>query len=110
MQTPIVDPPTTDPLLRVEGLGVAVRRRQGALPILEDVTFDLAGDETLAIVGESGSGKSMLALAITRLLTPPDTYAVSGRVRFRAPTSCNCRPRACARCAAAAWPSSSRRR
>lgn len=71
-----------EPLLRVEGLGVAVRRRRGALPILEDVTFDLAADETLAIVGESGSGKSMLALAITRLLTPPDAYAVSGRVRF----------------------------
>ena len=77
-----MQPTASEPLLRVEGLGVAVRRRQGALPILEDVTFDLAADETLAVVGESGSGKSMLALAVTRLLTPPDAYAVSGRVRF----------------------------
>jgi peptide/nickel transport system ATP-binding protein len=77
-----VQPTASEPLLRVEGLSVAVRRRQGALPILEDVTFDLAADETLAVVGESGSGKSMLALAVTRLLTPPDAYAVSGRVRF----------------------------
>ncbi|WP_374441722.1 ABC transporter ATP-binding protein [Stella sp.] len=73
----------SEPLLRVEGLGVAVRRRGGDLPILQDVRFDLAADETLAIVGESGSGKSMLALAITRLLDPPQAYAVTGRVRFR---------------------------
>ncbi|BBK41169.1 ABC transporter ATP-binding protein [Allostella vacuolata] len=75
--------PADQPLLRVEGLGVAVRRRAGALPILDDVSFDLAADETLAIVGESGSGKSMLALAITRLLMPPENYAVSGRVEFQ---------------------------
>ncbi|MCC7271394.1 MAG: ABC transporter ATP-binding protein, partial [Alphaproteobacteria bacterium] len=72
-----------EPLLSVEGLGVAVRRRAGALPILDDVGFALATDETLAIVGESGSGKSMLALAVTRLLSPPDAYAVTGRVGFR---------------------------
>ena len=70
----------SEPLLRVEGLSVSVRRRGGALPILQDVSFHLDADETLAIVGESGSGKSMLALAITRLLAPPDAYQVTGRV------------------------------
>jgi oligopeptide/dipeptide ABC transporter ATP-binding protein len=75
--------PVTEPLLQVEHLGVAVRRRVGPLPILQDVSFDLAADETLAIVGESGSGKSMLSLAVTRLLSPPEAYDVTGRVRFR---------------------------
>jgi oligopeptide/dipeptide ABC transporter ATP-binding protein len=71
---------TSRPLLEVEGLQVSVRRRGGALPILQDVSFAVGTDETLAVVGESGSGKSMLALALARLLSPPESFEVKGRV------------------------------
>ena len=64
----------TEPLLRVEGLGV----RFGGVPAVEDVSFALAPGETLAIVGESSSGKSVTALALMRLLDPRAS-SVSGR-------------------------------
>jgi peptide/nickel transport system ATP-binding protein len=69
-------------MLDVRDLRVAVRRKRGWLPILEDVNLSVGADETLAIVGESGSGKSMLALAITGLLLPARSFRVQGRVEF----------------------------
>lgn len=69
-------------MLDVRNLGVAVRRKGGWLPILDDVNLAVGADETLAIVGESGSGKSMLALAITGLLAPARSFRVQGRVEF----------------------------
>lgn len=83
MAGPSTSPPTTAvPLLAIEGLGVAVRQRGGWLPILSDISLDVAPRETLAIVGESGSGKSMLALSILRLLEPANGFRVGGRVAF----------------------------
>lgn len=69
-------------MLEIAGLDVSVRSRGRILPILQDVNLRLAADETLAIVGESGSGKSMLTLAITRLLSPPKSFQITGRVTF----------------------------
>jgi len=57
-------------LLSLRHLHVALDTAQGLLPILEDVSFDLAAGSTLGIVGESGCGKSMTALAIMGLLPP----------------------------------------
>ncbi len=64
------------PLLQVEGLSLSY----GAVPALQDVSFELARGESLVIVGESGSGKSSLALAVMRLL--PRTARLAGRLRF----------------------------
>ncbi len=69
-------------MLEIAELAVAVRSKGRWLPILQDVNLTVGADETLAIVGESGSGKSMLALAITRLLAPAASFAVSGRIAF----------------------------
>ncbi|QDL90910.1 ABC transporter ATP-binding protein [Paroceanicella profunda] len=53
-------------LVQVSGLNVSI----GALPVLRDVTFDVAPGEILGLIGESGSGKSMTALALMDLLPP----------------------------------------
>jgi peptide/nickel transport system permease protein len=69
-----VHSPVSDavPLLAVRSLDVCFPGPQGhALPILQDMSFDLAPGETLGIVGESGSGKSMTALALLGLIPPP---------------------------------------
>jgi peptide/nickel transport system ATP-binding protein len=69
-----------EPVLRVRDLHVAYRTRQGLLPAVRGVDFELARSETLGIAGESGCGKSTLAMALLRLL-PADTQ-VSGTVEL----------------------------
>lgn len=65
----------SEPLLRVEGLGVSFPVRKGILrrvvernPVLKDIRFSLRPGESLGLVGESGSGKSTTGLALLRLI------------------------------------------
>ncbi|HEY0309734.1 MAG TPA: ABC transporter ATP-binding protein [Luteimonas sp.] len=82
------------PALRVSGLGKRVRLPDGELVILEDVGFDIARGETVAIVGASGSGKSTLLSLMAGLDLPSDgrveldgaplsTLDEDGRARIR---------------------------
>jgi len=64
----------TTPLLQVSGL----TKHFGKYAALDNVDFDVAEGEILAVVGESGSGKSTLARTILRLVE-----ASSGIVRYR---------------------------
>ncbi|MFZ4532699.1 MAG: ABC transporter ATP-binding protein [Alsobacter sp.] len=66
----------TDPVLRVEGLGLTVAGRA----LTEDVSFTIAPGEMLGLVGESGCGKTVTALAIMRLLPTPPVRVASGRI------------------------------
>jgi peptide/nickel transport system ATP-binding protein len=50
------------------------------LPAVEDVSFDVAPAQCLAIVGESGCGKTLLARALVNL--PPQGARVSGSVEL----------------------------
>jgi ABC-type dipeptide/oligopeptide/nickel transport system ATPase component len=68
-----------DSLLDVQHLSVTFG---GTSLAVDDVSFQIAGGETLGLVGESGSGKSVTAFAILRLLQPPGRIA-GGRVHFQ---------------------------
>jgi oligopeptide transport system ATP-binding protein len=73
-----------EPLLRVVDLTVdyAVRAVAGAprstLRAVDQVSFDIAAGDVLALVGESGCGKSTTGLATLRLVSPS-----GGQVWFR---------------------------
>src|ERR1700731_709115 len=71
-----------NPLLRVEGLTTVFDTARGAVPAVNDVSFDVHAGETLGLVGESGSGKSVTALSIMRLVQPPGRIA-GGRIMFK---------------------------
>ncbi len=76
----------TEPLLSVRGLakhfavrrGVIRSRTVGQVRAVDDVSFDIARGETLALVGESGCGKSTTGRLVLRLLTP-----TAGAIRFK---------------------------
>lgn len=61
--------------LRVEDLSAAY----GPTPVIEEVSFEVAAGEKVAVVGESGCGKSTLAMAILGLLPAPG-HVTTGQV------------------------------
>ena len=77
---------TDVPLLSVKGLvkhfpvkrGVIMNRTVGSVQAVDDVSFDIARGETLALVGESGCGKSTTGRMILRLMPP-----TAGSIRFQ---------------------------
>jgi peptide/nickel transport system ATP-binding protein len=68
-------------LLSVEDLRVGFATEGGLLQAVEEVSFDLAAGEVLAIVGESGSGKSVTAQTIMGLTRSPNSR-IEGSVRL----------------------------
>jgi peptide/nickel transport system ATP-binding protein len=61
-------PPAAADALRVDGLDVTYRVRGRPIPVVRDVSFQIARGESYGLVGESGCGKSTIALAVVRYL------------------------------------------
>jgi peptide/nickel transport system ATP-binding protein len=59
------------PLLTVRDLSITLTREGKHLPVLNEVSFDVAPGEVLGVVGESGAGKSVAGAALIDLLVPP---------------------------------------
>lgn len=70
------------PLLEIDNLTLRFRTDEGFSKGVENVSFSIHRNETVAVVGESGSGKSITALSVLRLLpTPPACYD-TGKINF----------------------------
>ncbi|MGV8935806.1 MAG: ABC transporter ATP-binding protein [Allorhizobium sp.] len=63
------------PLLRVEGLTIAI----GGANVVDQVSFSVAPGKVMALVGESGCGKSLTSYAMLGLL-PPAATRTDGRI------------------------------
>lgn len=77
-----MSPATSAPVaeaLKLEGVSVALSRRNGQVPILREVSFTVAPGEVVGLVGESGCGKSLTALTVLGL-SPPVMKVTAGRV------------------------------
>jgi oligopeptide/dipeptide ABC transporter ATP-binding protein len=70
-------------LLEVRSLSTQFATRHGAVRAVDDVSWDIAEGETVALVGESGCGKSVSALSIMRLVAPPAGRIVAGEILFK---------------------------
>ena len=71
-----------DLLLSVKDLTVELTTRDGVVPVIDNLSFDLEVGGNISFVGESGCGKSMTALALMGLLPQPAGRIASGQILF----------------------------
>lgn len=95
------------PVLTIDGLSVMLHRDGCANTVLDNICFDVAPGEIMAIVGESGSGKSTIGLAVQGLLPREHRPQVHGSIRLAGVEMVGAQPdclRAARRCLVRAIP------
>jgi putative ABC transport system ATP-binding protein len=60
----------TTPIIQVRGVSKSYRRDSLAIPVLQDITFDVPEGEFIALMGPSGSGKTTLLNLIAGIDRP----------------------------------------
>tara|TARA_Y100000748_G_scaffold113333_1_gene94819 strand:- start:326 stop:1912 length:1587 start_codon:yes stop_codon:yes gene_type:complete len=70
-------------IVEVKDLSINFKVRDGSFCAVDNISFDIEKNKTLALVGESGSGKSVTAMSIMQLLPVPQaTYKKSSSITF----------------------------
>ncbi|MDT9592311.1 ABC transporter ATP-binding protein [Nocardioides zeae] len=92
MSAPATPETGRTPLLSVRDLRVRFTRDGRTTTAVDEVAFDVAPGQNVALVGESGSGKSVTSLAVMGLL-PARGVEVSGSVTYDGRDLLGMRPR-----------------
>jgi len=70
-------------IVEVRNLSIDFKVRDGFFRAVDNISFDIQTNKTLALVGESGSGKSVTAMSIMQLLPVPQaTYQIDSSIKF----------------------------
>jgi len=70
-------------IVEVRNLSIDFKIRDGVFRAVDNISFDIEQNKTLALVGESGSGKSVTAMSIMQLLpSPQSSYSSQSSIKF----------------------------
>ncbi|MFA6807607.1 MAG: ABC transporter ATP-binding protein, partial [Eubacteriales bacterium] len=72
----------TTSVLQAKNIEVCYHTREGILPALRNINFEVNRGEIVGVVGESGCGKSTLAYTVNNLL-PPNAEITKGSIFFK---------------------------
>ena len=71
-------------ILAIENLSISFATRDGNFKAVDNISFNIQKNKTLALVGESGSGKSVTAMSILQLLPRPQaSYSQVSSIKFK---------------------------
>ena len=70
-------------ILKVRDLSISFAVRDDSFLAVDNISFDIQRNQTMALVGESGSGKSVTAMSILQLLPRPQaSYSDNSSILF----------------------------